>query len=144
MKHPTSHQFRTIISNFDKVLPRAVFDGHMKMRETHIDPECDTPMCHGGWYAVAAKQGYDHYTEGAGLMAKDLGFADVAELEDWARNNSDLWGGKRGLYMFTNLCAFTKDHEFNPDLTLKDIRNWWAGVHNRTHPEEEPVEDLAA
>lgn len=140
MNNPTSAQLKTVISNFDRVLPHATFKGHMKMRERVIDPECGSPMCHGGWYAASAKQGFDDYTEGAGLMAKDLGFDTVKALEDWARSNAHLWGGNGGMYMFCNLHAFTKDGEVNPDLTLRDIRNWWAAVHNRTHPEDEKVE----
>lgn len=143
MKNPSSAQLKTIIENFDKVLPHAEFDGHMKMRETEIDPKCGTPMCHGGWYAAAAEANhFDHYSEGADLMANDLGFDCRKELEEWARNNSHLWGGNRGLYMFSNLCAFAEDGEFNPDLTLREIRNWWAGVHNRTCPDKEPVEAI--
>lgn len=142
MKNPTSKQFKAIIDNFDKVLPLAAFEGHMKMRETDIDNQCGTPMCHGGWYAVACKPTLHHYTQGANLLAHDLGFESSSELEDWASANSYLWGGERGLYMFCNLCAFAEDGDFNPDMTLKDIRNWWAGVHNRTCPDKEPVEEV--
>ncbi len=114
----------------------------MKMRETEIDNKCGTPMCHGGWYAVATQPKLEHYTEGADLMANDLGFNNGKELEQWARENRELWGGNGGMYMFCNLNAFTIDGEVNPNLTLKDIRNWWAGVHNRTCPDSEPVAEV--
>ncbi|MEM8500302.1 MAG: hypothetical protein AAF542_19970 [Pseudomonadota bacterium] len=140
IRTPSSRQFKKVIRNFDKVLPFADFDGHMKMRRTDIDHSCRTPMCHGGWYASASKYALDDYTEGADLIAKDLGFRDKDQLEQWAQINYKLWGNKGGIYMFCNLHAFVEGNKSNPNVTLKDIRNWWAGVHNRSCPNKEPVE----
>jgi len=140
---PTSEQFKYVLSKLKKVLPLADFEGHLDMREISLPHSrehiCGTPMCHGGWYAVALgiyddDRGYEDFETGVDLMAQHLGFERGYDLGDWASNNPDIWGGRFGEEMFSHKMAF------NNAETLTDIYNWWARVHNRAHPNAEPVE----
>ena len=78
MKNPTSRQFKVVINNFIKILPQALFKGNLDMAEARVEKNvCGTPMCHGGWYAVAAdlpkRKIYRlHFGDGADAIASHL------------------------------------------------------------------------
>lgn len=170
MKNPNSKQFKKVIDTFDKALasiPYAAERQALDMGEGDVDDRhnyCGTPMCHGGWYLVAAtRRGINPSTEqaaycragdvydfdtGAELIAMDLGFSDRKELQSWANQNPELWGNELGEDMF--YCAFSFFPEgtswgawANSDLSLLTIRNWWADVHNRTCVRAKPIAHIA-
>lgn len=127
---------------------------------------CGTVHCHAGWYLLGKKwnlhsQFLTHYnifkkalgiqrpysySDGAEEMAKDLGFNEREELEDWAENNPSIWGNEFGINMFFEECAFT-GRIFNycetdtPTITLKDIIKHWKGVHDRLEKLEKESQD---
>ena len=150
-KNPTSEQFKTVINNFISVLPKAEFEDSLNMMSSALAPNeesvCSTRMCHASWYATSKKVyrksdgdcfGFIH---GANMLANDLGLEDWHVLIRWALTNPELWGNQMGHKMFGKFSAFQE----NPDdeVTLKSIINWWIKVHNRTHPDVEPIELLA-
>ncbi len=165
-KNPTSQQVQVVIDNFKKVLPIA--NGHthlLNMSESKVYiPSanlCDTPMCHGGWYAAAVFEKLDlqkeqiDYSEGAYKMAKDLGFnykspedpenrdpfyEERAErlglgarfdLESWAMMNPKIWGNGNGDDMFSNRFAFESPSRVTGANSLQDIVNHWTEVRDR-------------
>lgn len=143
MKNPTSKQFKKVIANFDKVLPMATKRGHLDMRKGDIPEDkehiCKTPMCHGGFYAVAnniffsSDYGYYDYEDGAELIAEHLGFVDSWRLRKWAECSPEVWGNEYGNDMFFYIKAFDNVK------TLRGIRNHWAKVHNRTCKRAKPI-----
>ena len=83
---------------------------------------------------------------GAEQMAKDLGFSNHAVLEDWARDNPDLWGNSYGGDMFKDEYAFIEDCDDYEDeyafiedcddyepvtVTLFSVIEHWRRVGNR-------------
>jgi hypothetical protein len=142
MKNPTSKQFKTVINTFIKILPIARFKGHLDMGQGDIEKNiCGTPMCHGGWYAVAANVKPDNFgivdfDDGALALAKTLGFIDKHALKDWALNNPNLWGNPYGNNMFCSISAF------NDAKTMRGVINHWIGVHNRTCPKSKPIDKI--
>jgi hypothetical protein len=142
MKNPTSKQFKKVINNFIKVLPRALFNGNLIMGECRVEKNiCGTPMCHGGWYAVASDVEVGDfetvdYSHGAQAMANALGFNHTFELREWAEVYPILWGNDYGYDMF---CC---NSAFNNAKTLRGVVNHWIGVHNRTCPKAEPINKI--
>lgn len=134
---PTQDQFNTVIENFENAL-NTFPDAKVNMMQGIIH-ECGSPMCHGGWYAVATiKEKYNAkgqdilFIDGANLMAEHLGFDNNNQLEDWAMRNSDVWGNIYGAHMFVDALAFTGDY----DIRLKglnDIIEHWKGVKERAN-----------
>lgn len=91
---------------------------------------CGTPVCHGGWYAIA--KGSDTYLGGALEMAEDLGFYQISELEIWAEQNDQLWGNIFGSHMFVSGCAFGDGTQNDKSLnSLIQIIDHWKGVKER-------------
>ena len=146
MKNPTSKQFKRVIANLDKVLPMATKQGHLDMDSAELAPDkehiCGTPMCFGGFYAVANSifgDRLDHdYRNGSELIAQHLGFGrhypyNVWNLRKWAHYNADLWGNDLGWHMFSINDAFGNVK------TLRGVRNHLAKVHNRTCKRAKPI-----
>jgi hypothetical protein len=120
MKNPTIKQVAFVIDKLKLVREQASQECALDMDETRVrnkEYDCGTVHCVGGWYAVAnlnrkaiknkfdeghVAYGHIDYVDGANLMAKDLGFADHYELEDWANKNPKIWGNERGRFMFTD------------------------------------------
>lgn len=138
MNNPTSEQFKKVINNFIKILPQARFKGHLDMEEADVEINvCGTPMCHGGWYAVASKVGIrPDFADGANAMAVDLGFSYRGNLKCWADQNPKLWGNKFGYRLFSGNSAF------NYAKTMRGVINHWIGVHNRTCPKSKPINKI--
>jgi len=153
MKNPTSKQLRLVINNLISVNDAAEAEyqgGFYKCRIPLLDMArcalategslCGTPMCHGGWYAVAREMFYPQthfngraydYEDGAEAMAQDLGFKSVGYLEDWAHFNGKIWGNEHGYSMFSSNQAFVT---YGTDLSkLSQIINHWIKVHNRIY-----------
>ena len=147
MKNPTSKQFKRVIANLDKVLPMATKRGHLDMQRGRLPEEkehiCGTPMCFGGFYAVANgvfRYGgrINDFNDGAKLMAEHLGFGsnypfNVYGLMKWAHFNPKLWDNGFGWDMFSSIKAF------NNAKTLRGVRNHLAKVHNRTCKRAKPI-----
>lgn len=130
MKNPTKKQVQKVIDTLTKVLPAARKldrkEGSIGMLISHVDHSCGSPMCHGGWYAVAKKKGLDYQT-GSELIAKDLGFANQFDLRYWADGNEEIWDNNNGYYMFCDCTAFN----YRNNLTLGKIITHWKGVQKR-------------
>lgn len=102
-----------VIDKLDSILPTAL-QGGLDMSQTDVDfrHPCNSPHCVGGWYAIAnQKKLYTGascigYSEGADLLAKDLGFSDDELLENWLKDNPQLWGNDRGDDLFVTSKAY--------------------------------------
>lgn len=137
----TSKQIQVVLDNFAKVLPIANEHGRLlNMRNgelCHVDFKnntCDTPMCHGGWYATAVKKTRPNdYWDGAMAMAGHLGFeCEVGELIRWAKRNPVLWGNQEGINMFDSKMAFYhKTKRPEGALSLQHIVDHWREVKAR-------------
>lgn len=116
---PTKAQFQTVIDGLKSILPLAATEENFDMFSgTTIcnGQVCGTVHCIGGWYAISkiktnpnldiALRGNVSFTHGADLMAKDLGFANHHEYEDWADANELLWGNAYGCMMFCGESAY--------------------------------------
>ena len=161
MNHPKSNQLRKVVLNFDKAIALAQCDAPVNMNSTSIayeDNICGTPMCHAGWYLISVKAGamrewerdnasrwdFPSYIDGAWALAKDLGFVSRHQVANYYDQRPELWGNYEGIEMFSGELAFFTDDEpyYEGKLTLSVIRNWWAGVHNRTFPDQEPIQEI--
>jgi len=157
MKTPNSKQFKKVIAAFDhilKTISAAREEQYFDMGEPEVkNPKnfCGSPMCHGGWYVVARTQtglpkdlktdalkaacGHMDYEAGAHIMANDLGFETEDHLTAWAYSNMTIWGNFHGGRMFCSNLAFGEADT----MTLVDVRNHWADVHNRARPRATPI-----
>ena len=159
--HPTSNQLRKVVLNFDKAISLAKVDAPVNMQSTSIayeDNICGTPMCHAGWYLISVKAGamrewardnsdrwdFPTYIDGVGALSKDLGFTTRHQLVYYYEARPELWGNDCGIEMFSSESAFFTEDEsyYEGKLTLSVIRNWWAGVHNRTFPDQDPIQEI--
>lgn len=140
----TSEKIFDMAATLKTILPYAKHEGALNMME-HIvsdnsnleDYECGTTHCHAGWYYLAkrwdrksrfiADQSYIHYGHGSIIMAQDLGFKDISELREWAKNNPKIWGNSKGAYMFSAVGAFN----YEGKLTVEKIYNHWMAVGER-------------
>lgn len=131
MKHPTKAQVQTVIDNLVKAAEMAEGDCPIDMMEGEVKRihPCGSPMCHGGWYALATLQGagYVYYHDGATRMAEHLGFPDSLGLQRWAKQNPTIWGNENGCIMFSSNAAFLP----NRVSSLHDIINHWRAVQSR-------------
>ena len=69
-----------------------------------------------------------YWYDGAERMAKDLGFKDRNQLEEWANKNPLLWGNTKGRDMFQDGEAFKGDYD---SVKLIDVVNHWLTVAER-------------
>jgi hypothetical protein len=122
MKNPTIKQVEYVIEKLESVIEQACEEDAFDIGETRVYDnkkdkyECGTVHCVGGWYAVANlrrraikdkfNEGFIGFSDGAKLMAKDLGFAYRCDLENWAYENPEIWGNKKGYFMFDNLFSY--------------------------------------
>lgn len=145
LKHPTKKQMQKVIERFEKILPLATTPKHLDMSEplvhrTYEDRytrkhECGTVHCVAGWYAVAnqkrtliaakLKAGNVYYETGADLMARDLGFVNHRALESWANLHYEIWGNRKGGYMFC------KPDAWNNCKTMRGVVNHLKRVQAR-------------
>ena len=71
-------------------------------------------------------------------MATDLGFVpDNNQILDWAEANPEIWGNKRGLYMFASEDAFKSEDRPHGAEKLSDIVDHWSEVAKRLKALEE-------
>lgn len=131
---PTQEQFQIVIDNLEKVnrsAKRKHKDAPVDMMETSIN-YCGSPMCFAGWYAVAKKlDEYDSkYSDGAKIIAIDLGFNDKSYLRKWAESNPLLWGNSFGNDMFCDGRAFNQPEDTG--FSLQTIINHWKCVKERS------------
>ncbi len=147
MKHPSVTAIKKVAARFKRILEHAkrveeaniYYDNvSLVMGHTHVcgKHECNTPMCHAGWYAFSANQGertmkYRSYRSGADLMAQELGFKNRHELTDWAYSNPKIWGNRNGFDMFNNGDAFNIVGKVYRDVNVNDVYLHWLGVAKR-------------
>lgn len=143
MKHPKSVDAYRIADTFQFLATARM--GHVDIEEFRVpavEHICGSSACHGGWFQVAAApvrnpqargfgaleyQAITSYSDGAELMARELGMGNMRILEEWAHHNPNIWGNKNGGDMFTGDRAFTK----GPPPTLGKIARHWYGVGAR-------------
>jgi hypothetical protein len=109
-------------------------------------PVCGTPGCHAGLISIVAKElpklqdiyerlyflqwnirgNRYEYDMWADALAIFLGFVDMEDLMDWAKDNPKIWGNEHGFHMFSFRRAFTD--KTNKKLTHRDIINHWKQV----------------
>jgi hypothetical protein len=112
-------------------------------------PMCDTPGCHAGLISIVAKDlpelqeiykplyflgcapasGSENqyiFHVWSRALAVFLGFVDIRDLRDWAKDNPKLWGNRSGYNMFCSFFAFTYD--LNKEITHRVIINHWKQV----------------
>jgi len=142
-KNPTSENVSKVIANFEKVLPKATRQDHLKMLTPHVNcmgHECGTIHCHGGWYAVATCDSSKPLDFRSGIikMSEDLGFDIDGDfftrtefIEDWAKYNPEIWGNNNGTYMFSNRLAFESEDRPGGAYSLNDIISHWKEVRDR-------------
>lgn len=136
-RHPTPEQVQTVIDNLISIQNQANKAGAFDIEEAAVSTEdhtCGTVHCVGGWYAVAnkchhfvskliASENCD-FEDGGELMAADLGFSCLPELEEYLLDNPAIWGNDRGDELLANLSAYnglTKDSQ-NPMTII--IQHW--------------------
>jgi len=138
MKNPTKKQFQVVIDRLTAVLPFAEKEEQLDMGEFVVicpdeKHECGTVHCVGGWYKaydylvdkIKPPTGdYVGFSGGATKMAKDLGF-NWGELESWAKGNPDIWGNRRGEYLFSSEGAY------DGAKNLAEVVEWFKGVQSR-------------
>lgn len=158
MNNPTSESVFKVVENFKKVIPKTMrggffrkkteIKGHLDMKQgvAKIHGECQTSMCHGGWYALATLDSRHieklDYNQGARRIASDLGFTDGGMLKHWVSCNVDVWGNSSGYHMFAagGHVAFTSDTRPKGAETLQDIIDHWQEVGERLKALEEEEE----
>ncbi len=141
MKNPTKEQVQLIIDTFESVKELSNKECRVNMMEGCLDTSCGSPMCHGGWYAVArldlySKKTTRDFVSGANKMAKDLGFKNEGELVQWARNNPMIWGNTEGALMFTFDTAFKAEEDWKYSYlfrvtNLSQIIDHWKRVQTK-------------
>ena len=154
---PTRAQVAAVAAVFSQL---AKDNHAVDMGEAEViqNDECGTIACHAGWYEYAAacigggimaptedncfyydsepvyvhrKDGSKiHYENGAGRMARDLGFAQRGGLAAFAYEHPEWWGNAHGDAMFGNRNAFGVTAPGR--ITLDDIAQHWRGVAERT------------
>jgi hypothetical protein len=121
MKNPTVEQVNFVIDKLKLVRNKANEEGAFNMNNWCVYSkrykyECGTVHCAGGWYAVANlnrkfiknkfNQGRVDFTDGANLMAYDLGFRNGDYLRNWAKGNPKIWDNENGYAMFNDELAY--------------------------------------
>jgi hypothetical protein len=109
-------------------------------------PACGTPGCHAGLISIVAKElpklqeiyerlyflqwnirgSRYEYGIWADALAVFLGFKNMRDLRDWAKDNPKLWGNRSGYNLFCSRLAFIDDAY--KQLTHRDIINHWKQV----------------
>lgn len=135
MRNPTIKQLDVVIKNLEKAFELAKHDAPVNMQQGTIKETkknfCGTPMCHGGWYAIAIFNKLDdkNFSHGAEKIAEHLGFQNDNELENWAADNQEIWGNEHGDAMFISNWAFNNVND--SVFTLQTIIDHWKGVRER-------------
>ena len=146
MNHPTPEAIRKVAARLQSVMPRDGSGGQVDMQESEVDRnQCGTPVCHGGWYALACyaegrlqNETLD-YGVGVLSMAEDLGFDDDVYLAAWAQGNTGLWGNDVGAFMFSSPRSFGFKHgPGESKLTLQHIIDHWLAVADRIEALDAP------
>ncbi len=122
-----------------------VKDMDVEMGNTN-KPSCGTPGCHAGLISIVAKDLPElqdiyeclyflqwnirgsryEYSIWADALAVFLGFKNMRDLRDWAKDNPKLWGNRSGYNLFCSRLAFIDDAY--EQLTHRDIINHWKQV----------------
>ena len=82
------------------------------------------------WDEVLRKWDEIEYIDGAQWMSSDLGLGGVTDLEEWARENKEVWGNCRGYQMFDKAQAYG-DGEGTRAESLRDVYEHWVRVRGR-------------
>ena len=130
MSNPTPEQCREVASVFRDLIDNPTFGTKWVDMGAGIHTnDCGTVACHAGWYLLGRSGHVSDagWADGADMIAKDLGFQDREELENWAGRNPGLWGNSNGFRMFYNPRAFMIDGY----LELHRIANHWDEVASR-------------
>lgn len=128
-----------VIKNFKRIpfYARGPLSLNMNNCGVYMSGICGTPHCHGGWYVHAKHKVFENitkglgYSQGAKMMAKDLGFESVQELTNWAKANPIIWGNIYGHLMFSTNCAFSSPSKPDGAKSLNDIIKHWKEVYAR-------------
>ena len=121
-----------VISNLEKVLPLARKASNLNMMEVTVRDtyhRCGTVHCVAGWYMVSQMEDKigtygglrTSFWEGAGKMAKDLGFTERNDMEYWANAYPKIWGNDSGRVMFSCNTAYRNGKKGYTPTTLKGV-----------------------
>ena len=79
------------------------------------------------------------YTDGAVMMAEDLGFNTTEEFREWAEENPGLWGNECGYLLFESRLPWGGEADTNEDseLSIADCVRHLRGVATRITAKEE-------
>lgn len=143
MHIPSKKQWQTVIDKFKSILHRLP-ENHLDMRvavvyrrKQQFLHECGTVHCVAGWYYLASKTdieleaaktrtSYIGFTSGVMIMREDLGFHTTAELEEFVRNNPEIWGNSHGQELFSDSIAYDNAE------TLHEVVTYLEGVRDRS------------
>ena len=123
-----------VIDRLKSVEELASKEGMLDMTEGNVkfnfkQNTCDAPHCVAGWYVIACKDDNEYierqlidddctYEDGALFMARDLGFVDKFEVENYFYDNPKIWGNNRGFSLFV------EDEAYNYEGFSGVIRHW--------------------
>ena len=112
---------------------------HMPSGQKPTDKVCG---CHAGLVSIIAKdlpelqEFYNNhvdykeneyrYENWADALALFLGFKSKIYLEEWAMENSKIWGNNQGYIMF--ICSSAFDTDFDLEIDHRSIINHWHQV----------------
>ena len=147
---PSAEQVDVVATKFEEIAKKHGDGGLIDMGLSCISPHpCGTVACHAGWYKVNEVVSYAYsegtnrtiafdkqeipigFTDGANLIAADLGFSHYDKLKSWAVAYPEIWGNNEGSAMFINEAAFFPDGIYSNKIMLLHIADWWRAVHKR-------------
>ena len=157
-----SHDFNKVASKLKQVVTGIEEDGHdvilnMGLGDTQqYVYECHTVACLAGFYAMTdsnssfichgdginvlqnANWTSDHsYKAGGTLFAKDLGFNEQWELEQWAGLHPLLWGNTKGRKLMMYASAWG-----DGEVTINTIINHLMAVSERCKTESAKMKTI--
>lgn len=108
---PKPEQVLEVIKTLEEAKER--YYPKLNISETRVRHICGTTHCVGGAYALLKRVAIGWWLDGAYLMAIDLGFDRVDDLEQWLYGNPKFWGNSNGRFLFSEKSAYTpKDKKF--------------------------------
>lgn len=136
----TPEKIEYVISVLESRQDELIHIGQASICSKYNNHPCGSPACVAGNYWLARKwDGITEYplssmgySEGAKLMAKDLGFSSDIELQRWARDCLEIWGNGDGYCMFASSSAYGLSSELNEKpFPMEIVIQHWKGVLER-------------
>ena len=141
----TADKVDKVVEHLERVEDKPVID----MSEPNIRGRfrigCGTVCCHAGAYLLARHPvssalgvilpEFQSYTRGAYVMANDLGFENARGLQNFMRENPEIWGNDNGYSMFASPYSFTPATVHT--TTFTKIIEHWKGVAERLREREQ-------